>query len=43
MGLEAARELGRRLTRQAIEAVSPLGERGRKLQRLAELLSERTC
>jgi farnesyl diphosphate synthase len=42
LGLEGAETLGRRLTRDAIEALAPLEEKGRKLRTLAELLVRRT-
>jgi len=42
LGLAPARELGKRLTREAIDALAPLGQKAWKLCRLAELLAERT-
>ena len=42
LGVEKARDLGRQLTRQAVESLRPLGRRGRKLANLAELLAERS-
>jgi geranylgeranyl pyrophosphate synthase len=42
LGLEGAESLGRRFTRDAIEALTPLGGRGEKLRTLAELLVRRT-
>ena len=42
LGLDGAGELARELTAQAIAALAPLGERGRKLAGLAEMLGGRT-
>jgi len=42
VGLEEARRLAERLTGEAVEALGPLGRRGVRLRRLAELLVERT-
>jgi len=42
MGLRQATSLGRELTRQAVEALAPLGDSGENLRRLAQLLAERT-
>ena len=42
LGLAGAKALGERLTRRACQVLVPLGEPARKLQRLAELLMERT-
>jgi len=42
LGLDRAAQLGRELTQQAIAALVPLGESGRDLARLVEMLCERT-
>ncbi len=42
LGIAASEDLGRELTKSALETLRPLGERGRKLHRLAELLLART-
>ena len=41
VGLKRAGELSAELTRRAIRSLEPLGERGRKLERLADLLGQR--
>lgn len=41
LGVEAARRMADELTARATEALEPLGENGRKLRSLAELLAER--
>jgi len=41
LGIAASRDLGRELTQSALRALRPLGERGKKLHRLAELLLAR--
>ena len=43
LGQDEAVELGQKLTDAAINALDPLAERGKKLKRLARLLSQRTC
>jgi len=42
MGLEAAAGLGRKLTREALAALAPLGGAAERLRRLAGFLAERT-
>lgn len=42
IGPQRTRELGRQLTRAAMEAIGPLGKSAGKLRRLAELLEHRT-
>lgn len=42
VGLDRARQLGQRLTRDAIDALAPLGAPAEPLRKLAELLIERT-
>ncbi len=43
LGFDRARELSEDLTACAVEAISPLCEKGQKLQTLARLLVERNC
>jgi len=42
LGLQRAADLGRQYTREALDALGPLGPAGRTLCRLAELLTHRT-
>ncbi|MFP4105536.1 MAG: polyprenyl synthetase family protein [Phycisphaerae bacterium] len=41
LGVDGAREAGNQLTRQALDALDPLGRRKNKLSRLARLLTDR--